>query len=90
MNRTLNSDKQLANGLLLAAKIPRDQLPYTPKFDEMYRDFCTERLWSEETMSQFEFWRLLCSVAKQGGCSVKTKAASPGETVAPEALGRLG
>ena len=90
MNRTLNSDKQLAKGLLLEAKIPRDQLPYTPEFDEMYRKFCAERLWTQETMPQHEFWRLLCSVAKQGGCATKVKAAPTGETVALEAPGRLG
>lgn len=73
MNRALESDKQLAKSLLLASRIPRDQLPYTPKFDEMYRDFCCDRLWSQETMSQHEFWRLLCSVAKKGGCATKVK-----------------
>lgn len=53
-----------ARQLLEASPIPRDRLPYTPEFEEMYERF---RPFAMGDVSRSEFWRLLMSAAKKGG-----------------------
>ena len=64
----------LAHSLLKALGIPRDNLPYTTEFNDLYAEFIRRRGgidWLDSTgePTRNEFWKLLCSAAKKGGLS---------------------
>jgi hypothetical protein len=70
-------DKAIARELLAACPIPRDRLPYTNDFEELYLAFVTKtgRIGASgnTTFQRATFWRLLSSAAKAGGLAKRVK-----------------
>jgi hypothetical protein len=61
-----DDDKATARALLKACPVPRDRLPYTSEFEQLWLEFNRQSR-RECDMPRDVFWRLLSSAAKQGG-----------------------
>ena len=65
MTKLFNSveEKNVVEKLLSATSTPRDALPYTNEFDDLFASFKKS---TERKLQKYEFWRMLSSVAKSG------------------------
>ena len=74
----ISDDIDLARSLLRGSNFSRDQLPYTPEFDYLKREYAKH---SRRNVNDSEFWQLLTRAGKRGGLgrdnANKTRIFSP-------------
>lgn len=73
--RFTTQDKALARKLLDECPVPRDRLPYTMTFEELWLNF-NHASTRHEDLPRDQFWRLLSSAAKQGGLAKRRRSAN--------------
>ncbi|MGL4595697.1 MAG: AAA family ATPase [Thermoguttaceae bacterium] len=59
---------------IIQSEIPRDSLPYHPKFDELYHAYLKEDF---SELSEDEYWQLLLRVGKKGNARQSDSASLP-------------
>lgn len=74
MSKYSESDRKVITSLLRESELPRDALPYTAEFDRLKAAY--EKTQST-SLSDHDFWQLLCRIGKYGGTRGSKRKTAP-------------